>query len=110
MFNWLFKKKSVPLVPIYSEELTQEQINIYAENVWESKIKVGSVVVIRTDIKDGDKPGQFTFRHYMEKYKGMKATVTSKTEPRRKEKLSEILIDLDGGVNYWDVTMFKSVN
>lgn len=83
MFNWLFKKKSVPLVPISSEELTREQINIYAKNVWEKSIKVGDIVTICQDLEDGDRPGQFAFRCYMKKYGGMKATVTSKKRPRR---------------------------
>lgn len=104
----LFKKKS-QVQQIHKECINPEHILIYAENVWEKNIKVGNKVLIREDIKNGDHYGQFTFRSYMEKYRGMEATVISKKKPRYKENFSEIRLDIDKGGFLWDVTMFKSV-
>jgi len=69
-------------------------------------MRVGTTVKIRENLVDGQKVGQFTFRSYMEKYRGKYAKITRITEPLRGEKMQEILLDIDGGLNYWDITMF----
>jgi len=110
MFN-IFKRKLIiiPQSENEDESLRKEQNLIYAKNIWENKIKAGDLVTIRRDLKDGQRLGQFTVRHYMEKYKGMNATVLKKTKPRHRESFSEIILDVDGKSYLWDVTMFENV-
>ena len=72
-------------------------------------MKIGTIVKVRNNLIDGQKDGQFTFRDYMSKYKGVYAKVIKITKPLPEEHMDEIRLDIDGGKFLWDIAMFSEI-